>query len=105
MATQAADIFAELRQCHRPPVDEAREALRGTCLNDTILLAGERKRPRVSEALETRGTIPMIRYCLKRKEHREIQGTRPVTMKNGRPATRGRCGECGATMFRLGKES
>ena len=36
------------------------------------------------------------------RESREIQSAGQVTMKNGRPATRG---ECGATMFRIGKAS
>ena len=42
-------------------------------------------------------------YCLKCKEHREIQNTQAVTMKNGRAATRGTCGVCGARMFRIGR--
>ena len=44
-------------------------------------------------------------YCLKCKEHREIQDAQAVTMKNGRAATRGTCGECGKTMFRIGRTS
>ena len=51
------------------------------------------------------GTIPMTGYCLRCRESREIQSAQQVTMKNGRPATRGKCGECGATMFRMGKAS
>ena len=47
----------------------------------------------------------MTGYCLKCRESREIRGARPVTMKNGRPATRGSCGVCGATMFRIGRAS
>ena len=47
----------------------------------------------------------MTGYCMKCKEHREIQNARPVTMKNGRASTRGNCGECVATMFRMGKAS
>ena len=45
----------------------------------------------------------MTGYCLKCRESREIQSARAVTMKNGRPATRGKCGECCATMFRIGR--
>ena len=47
----------------------------------------------------------MTGYCMKCRESREIQNARPETMKNGRPATRGNCGECGTTMFRIGKSS
>ena len=42
---------------------------------------------------------------MKCKERREIQDAQPVTMKNGRAATRGRCGDCGTTMFRIGRAS
>ena len=44
-------------------------------------------------------------YCLKCKEHREIQDAQAVTMKNGRASTRGTCGECGKTMFRICRTS
>ena len=44
----------------------------------------------------------MTGYCLKCKEHREMQETEQVTMKNGRPATRGKCG---AGMYKIGKAS
>ena len=47
----------------------------------------------------------MTGYCLKCRESREIQNAQQVTMKNGRGATRGTCGECGTTMFRIGKAS
>ena len=47
----------------------------------------------------------MTGYCLKCRESREMQEAEQVTMKNGRPATRGKCGECGTTMFRIGKAS
>ena len=47
----------------------------------------------------------MTGYCMKCRESCEIQSARPVPMKNGRAATRGKCGECGATMFRMGKAS
>ena len=44
----------------------------------------------------------MTGYCLKCRESREIQEAEQVTMKNGRAATRGKCG---AAMFRIGKAS
>ena len=34
-----------------------------------------------------------------------MQETKQVTMKNGRPATRGKCGECGAGMYKIGTAS
>ena len=47
----------------------------------------------------------MTGYCLKCRESREMQDAEQVTMKNGRPATRGKCGECGAGMYKIGKAS
>ena len=45
----------------------------------------------------------MTGYCVKCRASREIQQAQQITMKNRRPATRGTCGECGSTMFRIGK--
>ena len=47
----------------------------------------------------------MTGYCLKCRESREMQEAEQVTMKNGRPATRGKCGECEAGMYKIGKAS
>ena len=44
----------------------------------------------------------MTGYCLKCREHREMRQAEEVTLKNGRAATRGKCGECETTMFRMG---
>ncbi|MDH5696199.1 MAG: DUF5679 domain-containing protein [Dehalococcoidia bacterium] len=42
-------------------------------------------------------------YCVKCRAKREMKDTRAVTMKNGRPATQGRCSACVTKMFRIGK--
>jgi hypothetical protein len=42
-------------------------------------------------------------YCLKCRAHREIKNAQSVTLKNGRPATRGTCPVCTKTVFRIGK--
>ena len=47
----------------------------------------------------------MTGYCLKCRESREMQEAEQITMKNGRAATRGKCAECGAAMFRIGTAS
>jgi DNA topoisomerase-1 len=44
----------------------------------------------------------MEAYCVKCKAKREMEGPTPVFMNNGRPATRGRCPECGTGMFKIG---
>ena len=48
-------------------------------------------------------------YCMKCHEERDMvpragaKILRVVTMKNGRPATEGKCPDCGTRMYRLGK--
>ena len=45
----------------------------------------------------------MEAYCVKCRSKREMQDTETITMKNGRPATQGKCSACGTKMFRIGK--
>ena len=45
----------------------------------------------------------MEAYCLKCREKREISNPEEVTLKNGRPATKGDCPACGTKVFRIGK--
>ena len=42
-------------------------------------------------------------YCMKCRAEREIAEATTVYMKNGRPATEGKCAACGIRMYRLGK--
>jgi len=42
-------------------------------------------------------------YCVKCRTKREIKDPQEVTLKNGRPAVKGTCPECGTKMFRIGK--
>ena len=44
-------------------------------------------------------------YCVKCKASREIVDPRQITMKNGRPATEGRCPVCGTKIFKIGAPS
>ena len=44
----------------------------------------------------------MEAYCLKCREKREMSNSSSITMKNGRPATRSVCVECGTRKFRIG---
>jgi PHP family Zn ribbon phosphoesterase len=41
-------------------------------------------------------------YCVKCKTKREMKDAVQITMKNGRPATEGKCPECGTKMFKIG---
>ena len=45
----------------------------------------------------------MEAYCVKCRAKREIQNAEQTTLKNGRPATRGKCPTCGTNVFRIGK--
>lgn len=42
-------------------------------------------------------------YCLKCRVKREMSNPTPITMKNGKPATEGKCPTCGTKMFKIGK--
>ncbi|MFA4889229.1 MAG: DUF5679 domain-containing protein [Candidatus Omnitrophota bacterium] len=45
-------------------------------------------------------------YCVKCKKMKEIKDMQKVTMKNGRPAAKGKCPDCGTGMYKiLGKKS
>ncbi len=41
-------------------------------------------------------------YCFKCRTKREIKNPVKITLKNGRPATRGVCPACGTRVFRIG---
>ena len=45
----------------------------------------------------------MEAYCVKCRAKREIKDPKPVTLKNGKPATQGVCPECNTKVFRIGK--
>jgi len=45
----------------------------------------------------------MQAYCVKCHTKREMKNAKSVTMKNGRPATKGVCPVCGTKMYRIGK--
>lgn len=44
----------------------------------------------------------MEAYCVKCRVKREIKNPQQVTLKNGRPATKGQCPICSSGMFRIG---
>ena len=46
---------------------------------------------------------PVKGYCMKCRDERTIADAKEVRMKNGRPATEGKCPVCGTRMYRLGK--
>jgi DNA topoisomerase-1 len=44
----------------------------------------------------------MEAYCVKCKTKREMAEAEAVFTASGTPATRGRCPECGTTLYRMG---
>jgi Zn finger protein HypA/HybF involved in hydrogenase expression len=59
---------------------------------------------RPAEGARPSGRIDeMEAYCLKCRTKREMKEEKPITMKNGKPATEGKCPVCGTRMFKIGK--
>ena len=50
-------------------------------------------------------TVAAQAYCVKCKTKREMKDAVQITMKNGRPATEGKCPQCGTKMFKIGAAS
>lgn len=40
-------------------------------------------------------------YCVKCREKRDMEDPERVTMKNGRPAMKGKCSKCGTGMYKI----
>ena len=40
-------------------------------------------------------------YCVKCKAKKEMKDTEEVKMKNGRPALKGKCPDCGTGMYKI----
>ncbi|MFC1904600.1 DUF5679 domain-containing protein [Chloroflexota bacterium] len=45
----------------------------------------------------------MQAYCFKCRKKVDIKNEERVTLKNGKPATRGNCPACGTKVFRIGQ--
>ncbi len=45
----------------------------------------------------------MQAYCVKCKAKKEMKDTQKVTLKNGRTAMKGKCPDCGTSLFRIVK--
>jgi len=45
----------------------------------------------------------MQAYCFRCRKKIEMKNAQKVTLKNGRPATKGLCPKCNAKVFRIGK--
>ena len=41
-------------------------------------------------------------YCVKCKTKRTMKDEKRITMKNGKPATKGTCPVCGTGMYKIG---
>lgn len=45
--------------------------------------------------------VAEMAYCVKCRTKTEMTGVQQVTMKNGRPALKGKCSKCGTAMFKI----
>jgi hypothetical protein len=61
-----------------------------------LLLSGDTYLRRSVEMASATG------YCMKCKAQRGIKDAKPITMKNGRPATEGSCEVCATKIFKIG---
>lgn len=41
-------------------------------------------------------------YCVKCRQKRDANDAENVTMKNGKPAVKGKCSTCGTGMYKIG---
>ncbi|HEY5605747.1 MAG TPA: DUF5679 domain-containing protein [Thermoplasmata archaeon] len=41
-------------------------------------------------------------YCVKCRKKRDMANPTKVTLKNGKPAMKGKCPVCGTSLFRIG---
>jgi predicted RNA-binding Zn-ribbon protein involved in translation (DUF1610 family) len=41
-------------------------------------------------------------YCVKCRKKVEMKNPQKVTLKNGKPAAKGQCPDCGTNVFRIG---
>lgn len=70
------------------------------CVDARSILFGA---PRVALTRRQPEEEEMEAYCLKCRTKREMKSPKPITMKNGKPATEGTCPTCGTRMFKIGK--
>jgi len=40
-------------------------------------------------------------FCVRCKQTRTLTGIEKITLKNGRPAIKGKCEKCGTSVFRI----
>jgi len=45
--------------------------------------------------------VAEMAYCVKCRTKTEMVNVQQVTMKNGRPALKGKCSKCGTAMFKI----
>ena len=58
---------------------------------------------RPTRGRDSRRRDPLEAYCLKCRVKRDMKDPKPITMKNGKPATEGVCPVCSTKMFKIGK--
>ena len=74
-------------------IGDAQVFVEGAQANGTGAAAGRKKAPGRKTKTDA--------YCIKCKSKRQMQDGQKVTMKNGRPAMKGKCPECGTGLHRI----
>lgn len=92
LGTNLGRLQAEAYGQHDRTRDKGRSVERAACSSSR---AASKRRRNLSE---------MEAYCLKCRTRREMQNPQQVTMKNGKPATKGTCPVCSTQMYRIGKK-
>jgi len=54
------------------------------------------------ELINQEVNIMTTAYCVKCRGKVDIKNEQKITMKNGKPATKGECPKCGTKVFRIG---
>ena len=63
----------------------------------------DKKLDSIQKKMEQSDPSLVTAYCVRCKTKRTVRDPQQTTMKNGRPAIRGKCSTCGCKVFRIGK--
>jgi hypothetical protein len=74
----------------------------GLVVLEVLLRRRQKPQLALATAARTVHSSHTIAYCVKCKSKHEMGAPKIVTMKNGRPATKGTCPRCGIGMYKIG---
>lgn len=86
-----------------PPADAREQQAPDKAKPKAAEKPSEAKREKKPKPKAEAGGGSVTGYCVRDKKKVEIQDPKAEETKNGRPAIRGTCPECGGSIFRLGR--